>query len=52
MVCSSLNIQYQSMGVGLLPSFDKIELRRNGRGVFFHEVYDDDDDDDNDIDER
>ena len=32
-VAPSINIQYQSTLVGSLPSLDKIELRRNMRGV-------------------
>ena len=32
-VAPSINIQYQSTGVGSLPFLDKIELRRNIQGV-------------------
>ena len=34
MVCSSLNIQYQSTGVGSLPLLVETEPRRSIRGVF------------------
>jgi len=35
MVFSFFNIQYQSMGVGLLPSLDEIELRQSIGGLFY-----------------
>ena len=34
MVCSSLNIQYQSKGVKALPSLDRTELRQSLRYLF------------------
>ena len=34
MVHSSFNIQYQSTGIGPLPSLSEIELRRSIRGLF------------------
>ena len=38
MVCSSFNIQYQSTGVGSLPSLSEIELRRTVRGLFSYSI--------------
>ena len=34
MVCGSFNIQYQSTGVGSLPSLDEIKLERSIRYLF------------------
>ena len=38
MVCSSFNIQYQSTGVGSLPSLSEIELRRTVQGLFSYSM--------------
>ena len=38
MVRSSLNIQYQSTGVGSLPSLSEIELIRTVRGLFSYRM--------------
>ena len=34
LVCSSFNIQYQSTGIGSMPSLSEIELKRSVRGLF------------------
>ena len=34
MVCSSVNIQYQSTEIGLFPSMDEIELKQSIRYFF------------------
>ena len=39
MVCSSVNIEYQSTGVGSLPSLSEIEVRRLVRGVSLCNMY-------------